>query len=150
MVYMTRSCTKVLMDISGFDRYVVRNRLSSLIILTKKSIRSLEYFEVNLMLGISKNSFSFSSSCCHKKKIPSVYLHQSFKIRSSRSRIKIVAHSGAILVPMVVSHSCSNKDKLCSKILFFNTHLAKSIRGSVDIVFFSLDSKDFLNDIKPS
>ena len=148
MVYMTRCCTKVLMGVSGFDRYVVSNRLFSLIILTKKSIRSLEYFEVNLMLGISKNSFSFSSSCCHNKKI-SVYLHQSFKIRSSRSRIKIIAHSGAILVPMVVSHSCSNKDKLCSKILFFNTHLAKSIRGSVDIVF-SLDSKDFLNDIKPS
>ena len=34
--------------------------------------------------------------------------------------------------------------------LFLNTHSAKSIRESVDNVLSSLDSKDFLNPIKPS
>ena len=41
------------------------------------------------------------------------------------------------------------KDKLCSKILLFNTNSAKSIRESADIVLYSLDSEDFLNSIKP-
>ena len=85
-----------------------------------------------------------------------MYLHhtnglklQFCKIRSSRSPMKIMAYGGAILVPMAVPLSCLKKDKLCSKILFFNTHSAKSIRESVDIVLSSLDSKDFLNAIKP-
>ena len=110
-----------------------------------------------IALRISKNSFSFSSSCCHNKKISSMYLHhtnglklQFCKIRSSRSPIKIMAYGGAILVPMAVPLSCLKKDKLCSKILFFNTHSAKSIRESLDIFLSSLDSKDFLNTIKPS
>ena len=86
-----------------------------------------------------------------------MYLHhtsglklQSCKIRSSRSPIKEIAYGGAILVPTDVPLSCLKKDTLCSKILFFNTHSAKSIRDSVDIVLSSLDSKDFLNAIKPS
>ena len=33
---------------------------------------------------------------------------------------------------------------------FFNTHSAKSIRESVDIILSSLDSKDFLNAINSS
>ena len=85
------------------------------------------------------------------KKISSMYLHhanrfklQFCKIRPSRSPIKIMAYGGAILVPMAVPLSCLEKDKLCSKILFFNTHSAKSIRESQDIVLSSLDSKDFL------
>ena len=72
------------------------------------------------------------------------------KIRSSRSPTKIMAYSGAILGPMVVPFICLKKDKLCSKILFFNTHSLKSIRESVDIVLSFLDSKDFLNAIKLS
>ena len=83
-----------------------------------------------------------------------MYLHQtsglklqSFKIRSSRSPIKIIAYGGAILVPMAIPLSCLKKDKLCSKILLFNMHSAKSIRESVDIILSSLDSKDFLNAI---
>ena len=86
-----------------------------------------------------------------------MYLHQTnglklqfCKVRSSRSPMKIMAYGGAILVPMAVPLSCLKKDKLCSKILFFNTQSAKSIRESVDIVLSSLDSKDFLNTIKPS
>ena len=47
VIYMARCCMKVLMGVSGFGKW-----LSSLIISTfKKSIYSLEYFEVNLMLG---------------------------------------------------------------------------------------------------
>ena len=61
-----------------------------------------------------------------------------------------MVYGGAHLVPMAVLLSCLKKDKLCSKILFFNTHSAKSIRESVDIVLSSLDSKDFLNAIKHS
>ena len=86
-----------------------------------------------------------------------MYLHhtnrfklQFCKTRPSRSPIKIMAHGGAILVPMAVPLSCLEKDKICSKILFFNTHSAKSIRESIDIVLSSLDSKDFFNTIKPS
>ena len=86
-----------------------------------------------------------------------MYLHhtiglklQSCKIRFSRSPIKIIAYVGAILVPIAAPLSCLKKDKLCSKILFFNTNSAKSIMESVSIVLSSLDSKDFLNAIKHS
>ena len=58
----------------------------------------------------------------------------SWKIHSSRSRIKIIAYGDAILVSTVAPLSCLKKHKLCSKILFFNTHSAKSIRESIDIV----------------
>ena len=51
---------------------------------------------------------------------------------------------------MVILLSCFKKDKLWSEVLFFNTHSAKSIRESVDIALSSLDSKYFLNAIKPS
>ena len=60
-----------------------------------------------------------------------------------------MVHGGVILVPVAVPLSCLKKDKLCSKILFFNTHSAKSIRESVDTVLSSIGSKDFLNAIKP-
>ena len=80
-----------------------------------------------------------------------MYLHhtnglklQFCKIRSSRSPMKIMAYGGAILVPMAVPLSCLKKDKLCSKILFFNTHSAKSIRKSVDILLSSCTLKVFL------
>ena len=86
-----------------------------------------------------------------------MYLHQTSglklqpcKISSSRFPIKIIAYGGHILVPMAVHISCLKKDKLCPKILFFNTHSAKSIREPVDIALFSADSIDFLNAIKPS
>ena len=59
-----------------------------------------------------------------------------------------MAYDGAIVVPMAVPLSCLKK--LCSKILFFHAHSAKSIKESVDIVLSSMDSKDFLNAIKPS
>ena len=61
-----------------------------------------------------------------------------------------MAYGGYILVPMAVPLSYLKKEKLCSKILFFNTHSTKSIRESVYIVLSSLDFKDFLNAIKPS
>ena len=61
-----------------------------------------------------------------------------------------MVYGGAILVPMAVPLCCLKKDKLSSKLLFFNTHTAKSIWKSVDIVFSSLDSKYFFNIIKPS
>ena len=86
-----------------------------------------------------------------------MYLHQtsglklqSCKIRSSRSSIKIITYGGAILVPMAASLSSLKKNKLSSKILFYNTHLAKSRSESVDIVLSSLDSKDIFNALKPS
>ena len=86
-----------------------------------------------------------------------MYLHhtnglklQFCMVRSSRSPIKIMVYGGAILVPMAVPPSSLKKDKSCSKTLFFNTHSAKSIRESVDIALSSLDSKYFLNAIKPS
>ena len=59
-----------------------------------------------------------------------------------------MAYDGAIVVPMAVLLSCLKK--LYSKILFFHAHSAKSIKESVDIVLSSMDSKDFLNAIKPS
>ena len=40
---------------------------------------------------------------------------------------------------MAVPLSCLKKDKLCSKMLFFNTNSAKSISESIDIVLSSLD-----------
>ena len=127
----------------------VSNWFRSLIIsASKKSIRSPEYFW---------SKFNFPSPCCHNKQISSMYLHhtnnlklQFCVIRSSRSPIKIMAYGGAILVPMAVSLSSLKKDKLCSKIWFFSTHSAKSIRESLDIVLSSLDSNNFLNAIKPS
>ena len=65
----------------------VSNWFPSFIISTsKKSIRSLEYFEVNLMLRwswlrISKNSFNFSSPCSHNKKISSMYLQHTIGLK---------------------------------------------------------------------
>ena len=86
-----------------------------------------------------------------------MYLHhtnnlklQFCEIRSSTSPIKIMAYGGAILVPMAVPLSCLKKGKLRSKIFLFNKHSAKSIKESVNIVLSSLDSKHFLNAIKPS
>ena len=43
-------------------------------------------------------------------------------------------NDSVLLVPMVVSLHCLEKDKLCSDMLFFNKHSAKFIRESVDIV----------------
>ena len=51
---------------------------------------------------------------------------------------------------MAVPLRCLKREKLCSKILFFNTHSAKSIRESVDFVLSSLHSKSVLNAAKPS
>ena len=58
--------------------------------------------------------------------------------RSSRSPIKIMAYGGAILVPMAGPFSYLKKDKLYSKILYFDTHSAKSIKAGLhDEIFLS-------------
>ena len=86
-----------------------------------------------------------------------MYFHQtnglklnSCKILFSRPPIKIIAYCRTILVPMAVPLSHLKKRQVMHKKLFFNTHLAKSIREPVDIVLASLDFKEFLNAIKPS
>ena len=86
-----------------------------------------------------------------------MYLHhtnglklQFCKIRSSRSPMKIMAYGGAILVPMAVPLSCLKKRQVMFKNIVLYTHSAKSIREFLDIVLYSLDSKNFLNAIKPS
>ena len=80
-----------------------------------------------------------------------MYLHQtsdlklqSYKIHSSRLPMKIIAYVVAILVPIADPLSCLKKDKLCLKILFFNTHSANPLESLQILSCISLIFKIFL------